>query len=205
MRNGFFCISPLAYTWPTSIENTDDYRLSQVHLALGGLSYGMHSQSGVVTAISNTKKSMISMVSFAVTFSQSSEGVAPFSSGHRLMNPGPIARVGPNDLITCSPELLAHMSAVRSPYTRSMKYRESRVKPGEDHVFSQIDEEKHRIRRHQMASGVCHGCLGYDDLSKVLFTSIRAKKISNLNLMSINGCKNSYILFEPNICQPSID
>ncbi|KAF2183831.1 pisatin demethylase [Zopfia rhizophila CBS 207.26] len=67
---------------------------------------------------------------------------------------GSIARVGPNDLITSSPELLAHMNTVRSPYTRSTWFnRATRVEPGKDHVFSQIDEEKHTKRRQQMAAG----------------------------------------------------
>lgn len=67
---------------------------------------------------------------------------------------GRIARVGPNELLTSSAELLAHMSGVRSPYTRSTWYNQStRIRPGVDHVFSQIDEEKHRRRRQQMASG----------------------------------------------------
>lgn len=49
-----------------------------------------------------------------------------------------------------------HMSAVRSPYTRSTWYnRATRVEPGRDHIFSEIDEEKHTKRRQQMAAGVC--------------------------------------------------
>ena len=65
-----------------------------------------------------------------------------------------IARVGPNDLITSSPELLTHMSAVRSPYTRTWwYYAATRQQPGKDHVFSQVDEEKHTKRRQQMAAG----------------------------------------------------
>jgi cytochrome P450 len=67
---------------------------------------------------------------------------------------GPIARVGPNELVTSSPELLAHMNAVRSQYTRSYWFNAAtRVEPGRDHVFSQLDEEKHTRRRQQMASG----------------------------------------------------
>ncbi|KAK5655696.1 hypothetical protein OQA88_5629 [Cercophora sp. LCS_1] len=67
---------------------------------------------------------------------------------------GTIARVGPNDLITSSPELLAHMSAVRSPYSRGKWYnRATRYQPGKDHVFSELDEEKHEKRRQQMARG----------------------------------------------------
>ncbi|KAK4206779.1 cytochrome P450 [Rhypophila decipiens] len=67
---------------------------------------------------------------------------------------GPIARVGPNDLVTSSPELLAHMSAVRSPYSRGEWYnRATRYQPGKDHIFSELDEEKHKRRRQQMAPG----------------------------------------------------
>ncbi|OAL49101.1 benzoate 4-monooxygenase cytochrome-like protein P450 [Pyrenochaeta sp. DS3sAY3a] len=67
---------------------------------------------------------------------------------------GPIARVGPNELVTCSPELLMHMSAVRSPYVRSRWFNSAtRLEPGRDHVFSQLDEEKHTKRRQQMAAG----------------------------------------------------
>ncbi|KAL5419911.1 hypothetical protein PMIN04_006735 [Paraphaeosphaeria minitans] len=67
---------------------------------------------------------------------------------------GSIARIGPNDLITSSPELITHMSAVRSPYSRAAWYnRSSRIEPGRDHIFSQVDEEKHTKRRQQMAAG----------------------------------------------------
>ncbi|KAF2111057.1 cytochrome P450 [Lophiotrema nucula] len=67
---------------------------------------------------------------------------------------GKIARIGPNDLLTSSPEVLSHMSAVRSPYTRTSWYnRASRVEPGRDHIFSQCDEDKHTKRRQQMAAG----------------------------------------------------
>jgi hypothetical protein len=75
---------------------------------------------------------------------------------------GPIMRIGPNDLMTTSPELLTHMSAVRSPYTRSAWfYGASRVEPGKDHVFSQVDEAKHTKRRQQMAAGVSYSPLPF--------------------------------------------
>lgn len=48
-----------------------------------------------------------------------------------------------------------HMSAVRSPYVRSRWFNSAtRLEPGRDHVFSQLDEEKHTKRRQQMAAGV---------------------------------------------------
>jgi cytochrome P450 len=72
-----------------------------------------------------------------------------------ISHPGPIIRLGPNDLMTTSPDILTRMSAVRSPYTRAeWYYGASRVESGKDHVFSQIDEAKHTKRRHQMAAGV---------------------------------------------------
>jgi len=67
---------------------------------------------------------------------------------------GPLARIGPNDLLTSSPDLLAHMNAVRSPYTRTAWYNSAvRMEVGKDHVFSQLHEAQHTKRRQQMASG----------------------------------------------------
>jgi cytochrome P450 len=46
------------------------------------------------------------------------------------------------------------MNAVRSPYTRSTWFNSAtRVEPGKDHVFSQLDEAAHTQRRAQMAPG----------------------------------------------------
>jgi hypothetical protein len=48
-----------------------------------------------------------------------------------------------------------HMSSVRSPYTKTAWfYTATRIEPGRDHIFSQVDEEKHTKRRQQMAAGV---------------------------------------------------
>ncbi|KAK8046410.1 hypothetical protein PG996_014474 [Apiospora saccharicola] len=67
---------------------------------------------------------------------------------------GPIARVGPNDLITASPELIMRINAVRSPYRRTgWFYQATRHRGDRDHVFSQMDEEKHMDLRQRMASG----------------------------------------------------
>ncbi|OCK80485.1 cytochrome P450 [Lepidopterella palustris CBS 459.81] len=66
---------------------------------------------------------------------------------------GPVSRIGPNDLITSSPELLWRMNGVRSNYTKGAWYLGSRIQPGRDNVFSGIDEEHHTKRRAQLASG----------------------------------------------------
>jgi hypothetical protein len=68
---------------------------------------------------------------------------------------GPIARIGPNTLVTSSPDFVMRMGAARSPYTKADWYRASRIPPGEDNIFTQQDEEKHARRRAQMADGVC--------------------------------------------------
>jgi hypothetical protein len=80
---------------------------------------------------------------------------ATYASQHVLtFVTGPIARVGPNTLVTSSAELVMRMSAVRSPYTKADWYAGSRIPPGQDNIFSQQDEEKHARRRAQMAEGV---------------------------------------------------
>lgn len=67
---------------------------------------------------------------------------------------GPVARVGPNDLMTASPELLSHMNGARSPYTRvAWMNGGTRFEVGRDHIFSTIDEDTHTKRRAKMASG----------------------------------------------------
>ena len=68
--------------------------------------------------------------------------------------PGPLARIGPNTLITNSVEQLHRMSAPRSPYTRSEWYLGFRLAPGVDNVFSMRDEKMHAKRRAQMNMGV---------------------------------------------------
>ncbi|KAI6573629.1 hypothetical protein MCOR14_002204 [Pyricularia oryzae] len=70
---------------------------------------------------------------------------------------GSIVRIGPNDLLTSSPELLMYMSGVRSPYYRSSWfYKSSRPRPGIDNVFSSSGPEgeaTHTRKRQQLAPG----------------------------------------------------
>src|SRR3979490_1902598 len=69
---------------------------------------------------------------------------------------GSIARIAPNTLVTSSPELIFRMNAARSPYTKGFWYAGARLPPGQDNLFSQMDERKHTLRRAQMADGVRH-------------------------------------------------
>ncbi|GKT93423.1 pisatin demethylase [Colletotrichum tofieldiae] len=95
-----------------------------------------------------------------------------------------IARVGPNDLVTSSPELLVYMSGIRSKYTKTeWYYRACRHRPDKDHVFSEMDEEKHRQLRQQMGSGYSgkenHGLEdSIDSHVSELIQLIRSKYIS---------------------------
>lgn len=63
--------------------------------------------------------------------------------------------MAPNHLITSSPELWAHINAVRSPYTRApWYYHICRFEPGKDNVFTDCDNDSHDARRKKMAAGV---------------------------------------------------
>ena len=69
------------------------------------------------------------------------------------------------------------MNAVRSPYTRSTWFNAAtRVEPGKDHVFSQLDEEKHTKRRAQIASGYS----GKENLALESDIDVRVQELLNL-------------------------
>lgn len=67
---------------------------------------------------------------------------------------GPLVRIGPNHLVTDDPEVLKRMSAVRSPYRRSIWYEGMQLEPGYFNVISERDEERHNDLRAKMAAGV---------------------------------------------------
>ncbi|KAH6900409.1 cytochrome P450 [Thelonectria olida] len=66
---------------------------------------------------------------------------------------GPLARIGPNELLCTDPDVLRKMSAVRSAYTKGSFYTSGRIVPGVDNVVSMRDEVKHKAMRAQMAPG----------------------------------------------------
>lgn len=87
---------------------------------------------------------------------------------------GPIARVGPNDLITASPELIMRINAVRSPYSRTgWFYQATRHRADVNHVFSEMDEEKHVDLRQRMVPGV--GVATSRDAQSVFANKIRKR------------------------------
>ena len=66
---------------------------------------------------------------------------------------GPLARVGPNHLVTSDPDLIRRMTAPRSPYRRSQWATAFQFKPGVDNVLSERNEERHDVLRKKMAAG----------------------------------------------------
>ncbi|KAF2731743.1 cytochrome P450 [Polyplosphaeria fusca] len=65
---------------------------------------------------------------------------------------GPIARIGPNDLLTSDPAIIRSMSAARSSYARSSWYDAMAVDPYVDNILSERNVLVHDVRRAKMAS-----------------------------------------------------
>lgn len=66
---------------------------------------------------------------------------------------GPLVRVGPNTLICSDPDVMRRLSAPRSPYGGADWYYAMRLNPGEDNIFSTLDENRHEELRRKMAAG----------------------------------------------------
>lgn len=68
--------------------------------------------------------------------------------------PGPIVRIGPNELVTNDFEVWRKISAVRSPYSRSNWADGMRLDPEYNNVISERDEARHNALRAKMKAGV---------------------------------------------------
>ena len=88
------------------------------------------------------------------------------SLGHRqqdglfkvLEKHGPYARIGPKLLVTNDPDLLRHMSAPRSLWTRGKWYEIHKFDASTDNIFSTIDEKKHAQLRSKIGPAVRYDC-----------------------------------------------
>ena len=77
-----------------------------------------------------------------------------FEQFHLLIEQyGPLVRVGPNTVITSSADVFHTTSAARSAYSRADFYYAMRFDPGQDHIFSTLDEGRHEEKRRKMAAG----------------------------------------------------
>ena len=65
-----------------------------------------------------------------------------------VMLQGPLARIGPDDLI------IRRMGAARSPYSKGQWYRATAISHEINHIFSENDEREHTEHRAKMSAGV---------------------------------------------------
>lgn len=75
-------------------------------------------------------------------------------------------------LVTDDPDVLRRLSAVRSPYTRSVWYDGMRFEADHGHVFSERDEKRHNELRVKMAAGVSGHVLYYDPRTLMLIEKV---------------------------------
>jgi cytochrome P450 len=97
---------------------------------------------------------------------------------------GSLARIGPNDLVTCDPEIIRKMGAVRSPYRRSDWYNATAFDHHLSHVFCEIDEDRHIELRNKLIPGYSgreneHLEESIDSCLEDLFRLIREKYTSS--------------------------
>jgi hypothetical protein len=67
---------------------------------------------------------------------------------------GSLARVGPNELVTCDPDILRRVWGVRSQYRRGAFYDAVRFDPSRDNLISLRDDTAHTELKAKMAMGV---------------------------------------------------
>lgn len=69
---------------------------------------------------------------------------------------GPLARIGPNNLITSDPEIFRHILGVRSSYQRGPWFDCLRLDPHRANLITERDRKTHNVLRAQMSAGVSH-------------------------------------------------
>jgi hypothetical protein len=79
------------------------------------------------------------------------------SADKRIHLLGPLARIGPNLLVTDDVDLLRRMSGARSPYSRAEWYDGMRLDPRVNNVISERNDKNHNALRAKLASGVSLG------------------------------------------------
>jgi hypothetical protein len=60
---------------------------------------------------------------------------------------GPLARIGPNEVLVYDPETLWHINGVRSTYTRGGWYQSLRMDPSGESILSEPDTARHDARK----------------------------------------------------------
>lgn len=67
---------------------------------------------------------------------------------------GPLARIGPNHLLTDDPDVTRRILSARSPYLRAPWFDSIRIDPHIPNIVSERDPEKHNRLRARLAAGV---------------------------------------------------
>ena len=73
-----------------------------------------------------------------------------------ILETGPLARIGPNLLLTDDPVLLRRINAARSPYTKGEWYDGVKLDPDINNTISEKDEGLHNQLRAMVANGVSY-------------------------------------------------
>lgn len=71
-----------------------------------------------------------------------------------LITSGPIARIGPNHLLTDDPEVVRRILATRSHYTRGPWFDSIKIDPHIPNIVSERHTGRHNKLRHKMSAGV---------------------------------------------------
>jgi hypothetical protein len=77
---------------------------------------------------------------------------APFEAAAN--GTGSLARVGPNELVTCDPDILRRVWVVRSQYRRGAFFEAVKLDPTRDNLISLRDDAAHAELKAKMAMGV---------------------------------------------------
>ena len=67
---------------------------------------------------------------------------------------GPLARIGPNNLVTDDPAVMKSILAARSHYTRGEWFDSIKIDPHIPNIVSERHTGKHNHLRHRMSAGV---------------------------------------------------
>ncbi|KAL9121435.1 MAG: hypothetical protein Q9187_002005 [Circinaria calcarea] len=79
---------------------------------------------------------------------------------------GPIARIGPNHLLTDDPDLTRRILAAGSRYTRAPWFDSIKINPHEPNIVSERDTRKHNQLRYKLSNG--YTGKGVDDIEQIV-------------------------------------
>lgn len=78
--------------------------------------------------------------------------------------PGPLARIGPNHLLTNDPTVTRRILGARSGYSRGPWFDSLRIDPRTPNIVSERDEKKHARLRYKLAGSVRNSIDAYPTL-----------------------------------------